>query len=121
VASGEEKNHGLVYATGHGRMCPDCGSPMAGCSCRQKKDPPGGDGVVRISRETKGRKGKVVTVITGLTLDEEGLHTLARELKQKCGTGGALKDRILEIQGDHRDMLVKELESRGCRVKRSGG
>ena len=120
VASKEEKNHGLVYSTGLGRMCPDCGRPVGDCSCRRKKDPPG-DGVVRVSRETKGRKGKVVTVIAGLTLDEEGLQNLARSLKQKCGSGGALKDGILEIQGDHRDLLVKELESRGYRPKRSGG
>jgi translation initiation factor 1 len=121
VASEKKKNHGIVYSTGHGRMCPTCGRPIADCACRRKKDLPGGDGVARVSRETKGRKGKVVTVLTGIPLDEEGLRNLAKELKQKCGTGGTLKDGTLEIQGDHRDTLLKELESRGCRVKRSGG
>jgi len=75
--------------------------------------------MVRVGRETKGRKGKGVTVITGLPLDDEGLRRLARELKQRCGTGGTVKNGVIEIQGDHRDMLVEELAKRGYKPKRS--
>ncbi len=77
--------------------------------------------VVRVGRETKGRRGKGVTVITDLPLNEDGLRTLAAQLKQKLGTGGTLKDGRIEIQGDHRDRIVAELEALGYRVKRAGG
>ena len=82
---------------------------------------PVGDGIVRIGRETKGRKGKGVTVITGLPLDEPGLQKLATDLKRRCGAGGTVKGNTIEIQGDHRDLLVAELTARGYTVKRSGG
>lgn len=94
---------------------------MAQCECGRKKVAPVGDGNVRIGRETKGRKGKGVTLITGIPLDEDGLKALARELKQKCGTGGTVKNATIEIQGDHRDLMAKELKSRGYSVKLSGG
>ncbi len=76
---------------------------------------------MRVGRETKGRKGKGVTLISGVPLPPEELKALARELKQKSGTGGTLKDGIIEIQGDHRDALIELLKSRGWKVKRSGG
>jgi translation initiation factor 1 len=79
------------------------------------------DGIVRISRETKGRKGKGMTLITGIPMDRDGLKDLAKELKQKCGTGGTVKGDVIEIQGDHRDKLVGELTSRGWTVKKAGG
>ncbi len=82
---------------------------------------PKGDGVVRVGRETKGRKGKGVTLVSGVPLPPEELKTLARELKQKCGTGGTLKDGVIEIQGDHRDALIELLKTKGWTVKRSGG
>ena len=82
---------------------------------------PRGDGTVRVSRETKGRKGKGVTLISGVPLGVEALAALAKDLKQRCGTGGTVKDGVIEIQGDHRDRLVEELQSRGHRVKRAGG
>lgn len=113
--------HGIVYSTEHGRMCPSCGKPFAECICRQKKKVPGGDGIVRIGRETKGRKGKGVTVITGIPLDESGLKEVAKQLKTKCGAGGAVKDGAIEIQGDHRDVLLEELRKRGWTVKLAGG
>lgn len=72
-------------------------------------------------RETKGRKGKGVTLITGVPLDDEGLKQLAKTLKQKCGSGGSIKDGVIEIQGDHRDVLEKELSGLGYKVKRAGG
>ena len=115
------KGSGIVYSTEHGRMCPACGKPVGECACRQKKVVPVGDGIVRIGRETKGRKGKGVTVITGLPLDEPGLQKLATDLKRRCGAGGTAKGNTIEIQGDHRDLLVAELTARGYTVKRSGG
>ncbi|MBW2243671.1 MAG: translation initiation factor [Deltaproteobacteria bacterium] len=76
------------------------------------------DGVVRVRRETKGRGGKTVTAISGVPLPEPELRDLAKDLKRRCGTGGALKDNVIEIQGDHRDTLVAELEARGYTVNR---
>jgi len=109
-----------VYSTEEGRICPGCGAPDGRCVCDAVKPAPR-DGVVRVSRETKGRKGKGVTLISGLPLDEAGLAALAKDLKQRCGTGGTVRDGVIEIQGDHRDRLVLELQGRGHRVKRAGG
>lgn len=110
-----------VWSSEHGRTCAGCGEPAGACACKPAPPAPRGDGVVRVARETKGRKGKGVTVVTGLPLDEAGLERLAKELKQRCGSGGAVKDGVVEIQGDHRDRLVEELQARGYRVKRAGG
>ena len=112
---------GIVYSTESGRMCPACGNAVDQCSCCGKAQAPKGDGRVRVGRITKGRRGKGVTVITGLALDEAGLEKLSRKLKEKCGAGGTLKDGIIEIQGDHRDRLVEELKRQGFDAKRSGG
>ncbi len=76
---------------------------------------------MRVGRQTKGRKGKGVTVITGLPLPKDELDTLARDLKRKCGSGGTVRDGVIEIQGEHRDALVEELSRRGFNVRRSGG
>jgi translation initiation factor 1 len=108
----------LVYSTGNGAICPGCGSPTVRCCCKAAKDAPR-DGVVRVSRETKGRQGKGVTLITGVPLDAEGLAALAKDLKQRCGSGGTVKGGVIEIQGDHRDRLIEELQKRGYRVKRA--
>ena len=113
---------GIVYSTGIGERCPTCLRPVAECVC--KRGPPGkttSDGVVRVSRETAGRKGKGVTVITGLGLPPDQLAALATELKKKCGSGGAVDNGRIEIQGDHRDKLVQELTQRGFKAKRAGG
>ena len=114
---------GLVYSTDHGRMCPECGKPQAQCVCRelQAHAIPTGDGIVRVSRETKGRKGKVMTLISGVLLAPDDLAKLATRLKQKCGAGGTVKDGIIEIQGDRRDLLIAELTKLGYNVKRAGG
>jgi len=77
--------------------------------------------VVRVGRETRGRKGAGVTVVTGAPLDEDGLKALAGELKKACGCGGTVRDGVIEIQGEHRDRLVKLLQARGWTVKRAGG
>ncbi len=112
----------IVYSTEHGRMCPECGRPATGCVCRQRKaDTPRSAGPVRVGRQTQGRKGKGVTVITGLPLGDDDLKALARDLKTRCGTGGTAKDGVIEIQGDHRDLLVEELKKRGWDARRSGG
>ncbi|KAF1079397.1 MAG: Translation initiation factor SUI1-related protein [Candidatus Rifleibacterium amylolyticum] len=118
-----KKESGLVYSSEWGRMCPGCEKPVAQCSCRKGGNPatPAKDGIVRVGRETKGRKGAGVTIISGLPGSEDELKKLATELKKKCGAGGALKDGQIEIQGEHRDRLVAELEKMGYRVKRSGG
>jgi translation initiation factor 1 len=113
--------NGIVYSTEHGKMCPICSKPVAKCVCGQKKEIPRGDGIVRIGRETKGRKGKGVTVITGIPLNETALKELVKQLKAKCGAGGTVKDGVIEIQGDHRDLLLEELRKRGWTVKSSAG
>jgi len=111
-----------VYSTDSGRVCPNCRSPDPACRCREKAATGAvGDGNVRVGRETKGRKGKGVTVITGLPLSPVELAGLARELKRKCGSGGTVRDGAIEIQGEHRDFLVEELTRRGFRARRSGG
>jgi translation initiation factor 1 len=112
---------GLVYSSEHGRMCPGCSRPIKQCACAKKQTMPPPDGVVRVSRQTKGRKGKGVTLITGVPLDEAGIKALATRLKQRCGSGGTVKDGIIEIQGDHCDLLVEELKKQGWTVKRAGG
>ncbi|ACM19612.1 translation initiation factor-related protein YciH [Geotalea daltonii FRC-32] len=117
----EPKNSRLVYSSEHGRICPVCGRPSIACSCKKNPERASGDGIVRVQRESKGRGGKTVTVITGLPGDDYALKAIAGELKRRCGTGGTLKDGNIEIQGDHRDLLVAELEKKGFKVKRAGG
>ena len=111
---------GLVYSTDAGRMCPGCRQPVASCSC--KKTPlPAGDGTVRVSRETKGRGGKSVTVVKGLPLEALALAQLGKQLKAQCGSGGTAKDGVIEVQGDHCDLVVEALKKLGYNVKRAGG
>lgn len=111
----------VVFSTDQGKLCPDCQQAIKNCCCQQQKEAQIlGDGIVRIRRETKGRKGKGVTLITGLALTMEELKTLAKELKQQCSTGGAVKDGIIEIQGDQRNQLKIALEKKGYAVKLSG-
>jgi translation initiation factor 1 len=117
-----DDNSRLVYTSSSGRMCPDCGQPKERCRCRTKAAAAvQGDGRVRVERQTKGRKGKGVSLITGLPLDDAGLKALAKELKQACGCGGTVRDGTIEIQGDHRDLLVAELQKRGYAAKKAGG
>ena len=111
---------GLVYSTDAGRHCPDCGQPVAGCICGQPQVP-AGDGIARVRRESKGRGGKTVTTIGGLALAEPALQDLAKRLKQRCATGGHVRNGVIELQGDHRDAVVAALEALGHRVKRAGG
>jgi translation initiation factor 1 len=114
----------LVYSTDTGRMCPDCNQAQTACQCKSNAKnalTKQGDGIVRIQRESKGRKGKGVTLITGLPVSGGELNKIAKELKQLCGCGGAVKNGIIEIQGDSRDKLKADLEKRGFTVKLAGG
>lgn len=117
----ENKNARLVYSTEHGGICPVCKKKLDRCTCRKPVKQSAGDGIVRIGRSTKGRKGKGVTVITGIPVDAGQLKQIAKTLKQKCGSGGTVKNGTIEIQGDHRDLLVDELKGMGYTVRRSGG
>ena len=110
-----------VYSCASGRLCPNCGKALSKCHCKKQPEAPKGDGIVRIQRETKGRKGKGVTLITGVPLSGDDLKKLAKALKQKCGTGGTIKNGVIEIQGDHRDLLLEELQKLGWKVKKAGG
>lgn len=115
---------GLVYSTENGKHCLGCGEPQDACRCAELAESvrlEALDGVVRIRRETSGRKGKGVTTVTGIPLPADKLKALAKKLKQKCGTGGAVKDGVVEIQGDHREGLKAMLEAEGYVVKLSGG
>lgn len=125
-----ERGDRLVYSSEAGRICPACGRKISVCDCRGKgarariaaraEAEKASDGVVRVGRSTKGRGGKVVTTVTGVPGGDEAKKALAAELKRSCGTGGSLKDAVIEIQGEHRDALVRELERRGFTVKRVG-
>ncbi len=114
-------NSRTVYSTQSGRICPDCGRPLDRFTCKKGSTRPPGDGVVRVGLEKKGRGGKTVSIISGLSGSENALRELTSELKRRCGSGGTLKDGVIEIQGDHRDTLVEALKARGLTVKRVGG
>lgn len=120
VTSEQSAGTGSVYSTELGRTCPECGKAKDKCVCKNESIPEG-DGIVRIQRETKGRKGKGVTLIMGVLLAPAELKKLAKELKQKCGVGGAVKDGVIEIQGDVREQMFDEMKQRGFTVKKSGG
>ena len=113
----------IVYRTGVGRVCPGCRRPIAQCACKDARGKPAraGTGAVRVARATQGRGGKVVSVITGLPLGDAELAALAATLKKRCGSGGTVREGVIEIQGEHRDTLVAELVKRGYQAQRSGG
>lgn len=115
---------GLVYSTDAGRMCPDCRQPAASCICKaqaQTQHLSKTDGVVRVSLQTKGRGGKSVTLVKGLPLDAEGLAALAKQLRNACGSGGTVKDGVVEVQGDHVATVMAALQKQSYVVKRAGG
>ena len=112
---------GLVYSTDSGRMCPVCRRAAASCSCKAASKPAAGDGIVRVSRETKGRGGKAVTLVRGLPLEADALAALGKQLRNACGAGGTLKDGVLEVQGDHVERVMLLLQQQGWTVKRAGG
>ena len=109
----------IVCATG---ICPGCVRPVAACICgRSAASRHPAARPVRVGRETQGRAGKGVTVITGLALPAAELAALASALKRSCGSGGTVRDGVIEIQGEHRDTIVAELGRRGIEARRSGG
>ena len=102
------RDDALVYSSEKGRV-------------KSPEGPGAGDGVVRVRREVKGRRGKTMTTIQGVPGGPDELRDLAADLKRRCGSGGSVKDGVIEIQGDHVQVLLGELETRGYRVKRAGG
>lgn len=115
---------GLVYSTEAGRMCPACRQAVAQCRCKALAAAavaPAGDGIARVSLDTKGRRGKGVTVISGVPLGAAALAQLGKQLKAACGSGGTVKDGVIEVQGDHREAVMAALQKQGFRVKRAGG
>ena len=107
------RNSKLVYSTESGRihLQDEARVPVV----------PAVDGIVRIRRETKGRKGKGVTTVSGIPVNPDELKVIAKSLKKLCGSGGSLKHGVIEIQGDHRDRVKGELEKQGYTVKLAGG
>lgn len=112
---------GLVYSTDSGRVCPACRLPVTSCRCRATQAKPASDGVLRVARETKGRAGKGVTLVRGLALDDAALTALGKQLKTACGSGGTVKDGMIEVQGDHCERVMTLLKAQGFTVKRAGG
>lgn len=105
-------------------MCPACRRPLLECMCQAKAKAKAvhiGDGAVRVSRQTKGRGGKSVTLIKGLPLDSIALALLGKQLRMACGSGGAVKDGVIEVQGDHCEMVMEALRKHGHNPKRAGG
>ena len=112
---------GLVYSTDGGRTCAGCRQPVVNCVCSATNTVVATDGVARVSRETKGRGGKVVTLVRGLALQPLALAVLGKQLKAACGSGGTVKDGVVEIQGEHCARVTELLRAQGFLVKRSGG
>ncbi|MBS7806905.1 translation initiation factor Sui1 [Variovorax sp. PCZ-1] len=117
----------LVYSSETGRICPECRQPVAQCQCAANKkalavaNNASADGFVRVQRETKGRGGKSVTMVRGLALDAVALAALGKQLKAACGSGGTVKDGVIEVQGDHVEKRTAALQKLGHKVKRVGG
>ena len=113
----------LVYATDQGRTCPQCRQARADCRCAALQAAlPAGDGKVRVSRESKGRGGKTVTLVRGLPLPLAELEHLGRQLRSHCGSGGTVKEGVVEVQGDHAERVLAWLQAQGhAQARRSGG
>lgn len=124
MASLQDQLRKVVYSTDGGAHCAGCGQPQSRCACAEQAQTrrlQALDGIVRIRREVAGRKGKGVTTVSGVPLADTELKALAKRLKQRCGTGGSLKDGIIEIQGDQRELIKQLLEAEGFKVKLAGG
>lgn len=111
----------LVYSTDAGRMCPQCRQAMAACVCKKAVVRTASSGAVRVSRQTKGRGGKTVTRVEGVSLDDNALMQLGKQLRSACGSGGTVKNGVIEVQGDHCDKVIEALKQQGHAAKRSGG
>ncbi|MBF0162872.1 MAG: stress response translation initiation inhibitor YciH [Magnetococcales bacterium] len=111
----------VVYSTEQGKMCPECQQAVARCRCRRPQAVTAATGVVSLSRETKGRQGKCVTLVRGVALEADALAQLAKTLRTLCGSGGTVKDGVIELQGEHRDRVSEALTRQGWVVRRVGG
>src|SRR5471032_1633569 len=111
----------IVYSTGIGSLCPNCRRAVRECVCPKGVPVAARVSAVRVGRETQGRAGKGVTTIVGLPLTAADIEALATKLKKRCGSGGTVREGVIEIQGDHRDTIVAELAKMGWPAKRSGG
>ena len=118
-------NSRLVYSTESGKICSSCQKPVSECTCKKKKSRSQTniklDGIIRVQREVKGRKGKTVTTASGFQINAAEIKNLVAHLKRRCGTGGSVKDGVIIIQGDHRNTLIAELKKRGFKAKDAGG
>jgi len=118
-------NSRLVYSTESGKICPSCQQPFTSCTCKKKKSRSQPDikidGIIRVQREVKGRKGKTVTTVSGFQINADEIKDLATQLKRRCGAGGSVKNGVIIVQGDHRDTLITELKNRGFKAKITGG
>lgn len=111
---------GLVYSTETGQLCPKCENPVNACTCKISSAPEG-DGTLKVQREKKGRGGKTVTTITGFQGDKKAISDLCKKMKKRFGSGGAVKNWVIELQGDLAEQSVKYLEELGHKAKQSGG
>jgi translation initiation factor 1 len=111
----------IVYSTGIGTLCPNCRRPVRECVCPKGAPGAAKPAAIRVGRETKGRAGKGVTTVVGVPVSEAQLAELAATLKKRCGSGGTVRNGVIEIQGDHRDGIVAELIKMGWQAKKSGG
>ncbi len=103
-------------------MCPVCRKPIAQCACKRvTAAAPPSDGPIRVLRESKGRGGKTVTIVRGVPLSPPDLDSLGKQLKSACGSGGTVKDGVIEVQGDHCDKVMALLQAQGYKGKRAGG
>ena len=122
----DSEDYAVVYSSETAGICPRCSKTQKKCRCKEQraKEQVAAarcDGILRVGRATKGRKGKGVTTVTGVPLKDSELKKFAKELKMACGTGGTIKDGVIEIQGDHRDQIMDLLDKKGWKAKRAGG
>jgi translation initiation factor 1 len=111
----------IVYSTGIGTLCPNCRRAVRECVCPKGAPGAAKPATLRVGRETQGRAGKGVTTVTGLPLKLADIESLAAQLKKRCGSGGTVRNGVIEIQGDHRDTIVAMLLKLGWAAKKSGG
>ena len=111
----------IIYSTGVGTLCPNCRRPVRECVCAKGAPGTAKPAAVRVGREIKGRAGKAVTTVTGLSMSLSDLESLSAKFKKRCGSGGTVRDGVIEIQGDHREVIVAELIKLGWPTKQSGG
>ena len=121
---GKKNKSGLIYSSEHGKMCPACSQPFTSCKCSEiasKKQNSPSSNCVEVRRETKARKGSGVVVIRNLPLSKSDTQSFAKHRKAKCGTGGTVKDCVVEIQGDNVELIMDEIQKQGWKVKKIGG